>query len=145
MLQMNPPTERVSISKIYLLWYREKIWEICCSDEKEEVSPCKQFKIQRQIQHYPIGVGLLPTHHDKNNERSSEIPPLGHYIETKNVRKWTRVWIHIITSLIISYFGISRISLLIWKIFVKCHERFRIVLIAKEQPREDARLQGAAA
>ena len=28
----------------------------------------------------PIGVGLLPTHHDKNNERSSEIPPLGHYI-----------------------------------------------------------------
>ena len=63
-----------------LLWYLEKIWEICCSDEKEEVSPCKQFKIQRQIQHYPIGVGLLPTHHDKNNERSSEIPPLGLYI-----------------------------------------------------------------
>ena len=52
-------------------------------DEKEEIFPCKQFKIQRQIQHYPIGVGLLPTHHDKNNERSSEIPPLGHYIETK--------------------------------------------------------------
>ena len=38
---------------------------------KKEVSPRDNFNIT------PTGVGLLPTHHDKNNERSSRIRPLG--------------------------------------------------------------------
>ena len=68
---------------------KRKNWKIFWSDEKKMFlttpcfSPYKRFKVQWQIQNNPIGVGLHPTHHDKDNEWSSDIPPLGLYVQTK--------------------------------------------------------------
>ena len=45
--------------------------------EKKEVSPWNYLKYRDNFNITPTGVGLLPTHHDKNNERSSGIRPLG--------------------------------------------------------------------
>ena len=45
--------------------------------EKKEVSPWNYLKYRDNFNITPTGVGLLPTHHDKNNERSSRIRPLG--------------------------------------------------------------------
>ena len=80
MLQMNPPTERVSISKIF--------YDIEKKSEKFHVQMKKRKFLDANNSEYrdkfnitPLGWGCSqPTIHDKNNELSSEIPPLGHYI-----------------------------------------------------------------
>ena len=59
------------------------------SDEKKKFlttpffSPYKRFKVQWQTQINPIGAGLHPTHNDKDNEWSSDIPPLGLYVDVQ--------------------------------------------------------------
>ena len=57
-----------------------KTWEICFSDKKKgkrKFLHANYLKYRDNFNITPTGVGLLPTHHDKNNERSSGIRPFG--------------------------------------------------------------------
>ena len=65
---------------------KEKNYEICCSDEKKwkrKFPYANDLKYWNDFNITQLGRGRFPTHHDKNNERCSDIRPLGLYIQTK--------------------------------------------------------------